>query len=190
MLSERTEQQPELKRAVSRWVDITQQTLGRRRTGMGGTDFQLKLNQMKRQACPCVWAVFEWQNSLKCEQVSARPFFFNIICWQVHLNAYPRCCSIRQHHLGALLDAAWFGCLAGAGGGFSAGHHHGGGLPQLHQVPHVCLQFPHLCKYILSMTLHPALSEVSVDLIDLKWVFGAAPPPPPACLNGATFAFH
>ncbi|CAF88415.1 unnamed protein product, partial [Tetraodon nigroviridis] len=64
-----------------------------------------------------------------------------------------------------------------AGGGFSAGDGHGGRLPQLHQVPHVCLQFPHLCEYIfvppLSMTLRPALSEVGVDLIDLKWVWAA-----------------
>lgn len=60
--------------------------------------------------------------------------------------------------------------LLGAGRGFSTGDNHGGGLSQLHQVPHVCLQFPHLCEYFFffisfSKTLNLAVSEVCVNLM-------------------------
>lgn len=59
--------------------------------------------------------------------------------------------------------------LTGAGRGFSAGDDHGGGLSQLHQVPHVCLQFPHLCKSFSSPSqrhfIWLSLKLVSVQLI-------------------------
>lgn len=85
VLSERTGRQPAL--AASRWSSAMR-SLGpvQRSRGGGGdeTDFRLKLNQRKWRACPRVGAVFEWQNSLKCEQACAR---------QVHLNAHPGCSS-------------------------------------------------------------------------------------------------
>lgn len=47
-----------------------------------------------------------------------------------------------------------FVLLPGARGGFGEGDKHGGRLPQLHQVPHVCLQLPYLCEYFHVLPTH------------------------------------
>ncbi|MEQ2310356.1 hypothetical protein AMECASPLE_008032, partial [Ameca splendens] len=52
--------------------------------------------------------------------------------------------SKSSHHLFYLYKDEQQRDPHGAGRGFSSGDNHGGGLSQLHQVPHVCLQFSHL----------------------------------------------
>lgn len=56
-----------------------------------------------------------------------------------------------------------FVLLAGARGGFSEGDEHGGRLPQLHQIPHVCLQLPYLCEYFHVLPIH------TLDIADTVW---------------------
>lgn len=100
--------------------------------------------------CASVFVVrFKWQNSLECEQVSVQYYFLGSLVGVLIQSGGERECCERLAGLAEWL--VFMLCFvffpSGAGRGFSARDDHGGGLPQLHQVPHVCLQFPHLCKY-------------------------------------------
>lgn len=105
--------------------------------------------------CASVFVVrFKWQNSLECEQVSAQYYFLGSLVGVLIQSGGERqhCERLAEGRQSGLFFYVVF-CFvffflpSGAGRGFGARDDHGGGLPQLHQVPHVCLQFPHLCKY-------------------------------------------
>lgn len=104
--------------------------------------------------CARVFVVrFKWQNSLDCEQVSEQYYFLGSLVGVLIQSGGERECCERLAGLAewlvfyVVLCCVFFFPPSGAGRGFGTRDDHGGGLPQLHQVPHVCLQFPHLCKY-------------------------------------------